>query len=795
MKDQIKQQIDFQRQKNLERKEEMQRKIEKSKEQGKYDFINNDMVLAFAKHLKEQHARPKIPKTSALKVLVSGIETRIKNKEIYIAKNSSVFDVISLVTLKFVLARTFQHANRSGIICAMNNSLGWEYSSALYLIEELVNLFPDKFYREIINLDGKSEVFVRIHGEFAEEVAAHEALLLEGQKSLYPMSVRPKDWSKFRDSPFFDPLITHKVVNKTTNISALNLDPIFETLNNIQKTAFCINTLVLDRAKEELRKGNMDVFRSKQHKTWDSRIKRGAKTTALRKIKSALKTATHYRDSAFYHAWSADFRSRIYSIDRNLDPQGSDLEKALHISAEPRPIGKSGARELKISLMGALGDDKISIDERIKKAESLLSSGILEQWVLGTHDGWKDADTPFMALSIANELVRFKASGEDYNMESAVFLAIDATCSGLQILAACRKDSSLAKLTNIGPYDQALSDLYTAVAEETVRRYEGPLKDFILTRIIFKRPVMCTPYSLTFKGAFDYIKEEVVKIPEVQEWVRNDEGKDFDEKGFKLLYTKRGREMSLKKNKKVLNFMRAVTNEWELDGTDLKAIYYLVDKDYAWHVWKESRRQSILNTEIATITRIFRDKAMLAIAPQAYEILNILQKWASIICASEKFNSSTMPSIRWTLPNGFVVDQCCMETMSHKIEAKLSNGTTVKHNIIKRTRSTDKKKHASSIIPNVVHSCDAFLMHSVINKMASRNMPMSMNHDSFSTLPGQVEEMGKLVREAFFELASCDPLGQVKSEFEEKYQVLLPDLPPLGDLDLNLILESPYAFR
>ena len=44
-------------------------------------------------------------------------------------------------------------------------------------------------------------------------------------------------------------------------------------------------------------------------------------------------------------------------------------------------------------------------------------------------------------------------------------IAVDATCSGLQILAGLAKDQSTAELVNVCPGDHP-SDAYKAVAEE-----------------------------------------------------------------------------------------------------------------------------------------------------------------------------------------------------------------------------------------------------------------------------------------------------------------------------------------
>eukprot|EP00919_Chromeraceae_sp_WS-2016_P001550 GHVR01003753.1.p1 GENE.GHVR01003753.1~~GHVR01003753.1.p1 ORF type:complete len:340 (-),score=47.57 GHVR01003753.1:24-1043(-) len=338
-----------------------------------------------------------------------------------------------------------------------------------------------------------------------------------------------------------------------------------------------------------------------------------------------------------------------------------------------------------------------------------------------------DADEPFFALTYTNELVRWKASGYDNSMKSGVFIMVDASCSGMQLAGAIQRDVSLASLVNIKS-DDSVGDLYSAVGRAVYAHYEGPLKEQILKRSVWKRPTMCTLYSLTFIGAWNYIKEELDKCPTVHAWGHNN---------------------------------GEVTDEYK--------------------------------AELTKLTHIFFKKAMPSIAPQAFEILDIMQGWASAVCKSEIFKQNNI--LKWTTPSGMIVNQRQMVMKRCKVKAVLATKKTVQHSIQAPTDKVDTDKHRSCVAANMIHSMDAAVMWGVVLGMVKQEMPMLHCHDAFGTVPGHAAEMGKIVREVFLQVVLDNPLEKVKKELEDRYDIKLKDLPAPGDLDVSVILDSPHAFR
>ena len=84
-------------------------------------------------------------------------------------------------------------------------------------------------------------------------------------------------------------------------------------------------------------------------------------------------------------------------------------------------------------------------------------------------------------------------------------VAVDATCSGLQILAGLAKDQSTAELVNVCPADKP-QDAYKAVANES-KKYLPKRMHSWMTRKTTKRTVMTIPYNATKDSSRKYIRE------------------------------------------------------------------------------------------------------------------------------------------------------------------------------------------------------------------------------------------------------------------------------------------------
>ena len=87
-------------------------------------------------------------------------------------------------------------------------------------------------------------------------------------------------------------------------------------------------------------------------------------------------------------------------------------------------------------------------------------------------------------------------------------IAVDATCSGLQILAGLARDAGTAGLVNVLPGDKP-ADAYKTVAEAMIPLLPPELSHLgeYINRSITKRSVMTIPYNATNDSSATYIAQ------------------------------------------------------------------------------------------------------------------------------------------------------------------------------------------------------------------------------------------------------------------------------------------------
>ena len=120
---------------------------------------------------------------------------------------------------------------------------------------------------------------------------------------------------------------------------------------------------------------------------------------------------------------------------------------------------------------------------------------------------WEAADEPW----------QFMAACEEYHAcvitktrtTTGLFVATDATCSGLQILAGLARDKRTAQLVNVLPADRP-QDAYKVVAE--IAKPECPVHiQKVMDRKTVKRTVMTIPYNAKPYSNRSYIRDALLE--------------------------------------------------------------------------------------------------------------------------------------------------------------------------------------------------------------------------------------------------------------------------------------------
>ena len=150
------------------------------------------------------------------------------------------------------------------------------------------------------------------------------------------------------------------------------------------------------------------------------------------------------------------------------------------------------------------GLDKAPMQERIAWAHN--NHGLIESIALdpiGYLHEWEVADEPWTFLAACDEYYHCIIKCDRHYTNLPV--AVDATCSGLQILAGLAKDASTAELVNVLPSDKP-QDAYKVIAEQAKPHVPECIRPH-MDRKTTKRTVMTVPYNAKPYSNRAYIRE------------------------------------------------------------------------------------------------------------------------------------------------------------------------------------------------------------------------------------------------------------------------------------------------
>ncbi|WP_369933895.1 DNA-directed RNA polymerase [Xanthomonas tesorieronis] len=165
--------------------------------------------------------------------------------------------------------------------------------------------------------------------------------------------------------------------------------------------------------------------------------------------------------------------------------------------------------------------------------------------------------------------------------------------------------------------------------------------------------------------------------------------------------------------------------------------------------------------------------------------------------ASKVASSSDLP-IAWTTPAGFPVLQEYREDLGKTMDTHVG-GKRVQLTLAIDGTKLDRRRQGLGISPNFVHSCDAsHLMLTTCIAADNGIKSFAMIHDSYGTHAGNTAWLAAALRHAFVRQYEGNVLGDFRRELAEQLPsevaADLPDIPPVGGLDLSAVLESAYFF-
>lgn len=211
----------------------------------------------------------------------------------------------------------------------------------------------------------------------------------------------------------------------------------------------------------------------------------------------------------FFFVYQTDDRGRMYPVSGPLNPQGSDMQKAMIHAAHGKPItDKVAEKWFYLNIASKYGIDKLNMADCV-------------QWTVDNHDNiiraaqdpmdrdaymwWSAADKPLQFIALCDEYRRYHRNPETFIARIAV--AMDGTCNGLQNYSALLRDEVGGKATNlIGKDGDKPNDIYGDVARaaevrlrlaENCEAKSAWLREGF-NRSLTKKSVMTQVYGSTF---------------------------------------------------------------------------------------------------------------------------------------------------------------------------------------------------------------------------------------------------------------------------------------------------------
>lgn len=385
------------------------------------------------------------------------------------------------------------------------------------------------FMRDIRQEGRKTQNYVVPTPEFLDikDQVVHTAELFS--PAAWPMLIEPNDWSEHNPGGYLlnEVMRGHDMVRRGDPSRIQGETPI-AFLNKIQKVAYRLNHFIVEVAEtlqeKQVSVGKfvpiielplppkpVDIAENKE-----SRFEYRRKAAEVMNINSqsfkrscrtrmTMNAVQIFKDKEkFFIPFSFDYRGRCYPIPAFLTPQDTDFGKSLLRFYEESFVDDYAADWLAFQVSTTWGNDKATMPDRLAWtfANHDLITKVATDPIGNLHE-WEAAEEPWQFLAACEEYYHCVIACD--RTHTGLMVAVDATCSGLQILAGLAKDKSTAGLVNVLPSDKP-QDAYKVIAEEATPNVPESIRPY-MDRKTVKRTVMTVPYNAKPYSNRGYIRE------------------------------------------------------------------------------------------------------------------------------------------------------------------------------------------------------------------------------------------------------------------------------------------------
>ncbi len=643
------------------------------------------------------------------------------------------------------------------------------------------------------------EQTVRLAPEWLAEISKRTFNLAGINTINQPMVVPPRPWTrpvgggywgKGRRPTRFIRTHTKAALERYRDV---DMPEVYKAVNLAQNTAWAINKPVLEVAKALLAWPNVPIKKwpsaqvselpTKPHdidtnpdslKAWKKSaagVYRGEAARVSRRLSLELnvETASKFADyEAIYFPHNLDWRGRVYSLT-SFSPQGNDVTKGLLQASKGEPIGAEGIQWLMIHGANTAGVDKVPFDER-------------KQWVRDNEDcilrcardplqntEWMSMDSPFCFLAFCFEWAGVCENGE--NHVSALPIAFDGSCSGIQHFSAMLRDETGGRAVNLLPSER-VQDIYRLVSDGVNDTLRADSVDG------------------TLDSTEVHVDEKTGEITERRILGTRTMAAHWLAHGVDRSVTKRS-VMTLAYGSKEFGFCDQVRDDIVQPAIDAGSPNFpnaqQMSRYMAHLIWV-----SVGKTVVAAV-----------------EAMEWLQKAAKLLSSEVKDKKTkevlkpAMP-VYWVTPDGFPVWQEYKVADKVRIDLIFMGDVRLQTTVLqgdKKENKIDARKQESGISPNFVHSLDgSHLRCTVVRANEHYGIEFfALIHDSFGTIPARAGHLFKAVRETMVEsYENHDVLADFREQFidqlHETQMAKMPPLPKKGTLQIREILKSQFAF-
>ena len=461
-----------------------------------------------------------------------------------------------------------------------------------------------------------------------------------------------------------------------------------------------------------------------------------------------LNQANKFKDfEKIYFPYNLDFRGRAYPVPPHLSNVGSDLCRGMLTFSEAKPLGKRGLYWLKVHLANFAGKDKMSFDDRAKYVDDNMES--VRESVRDPFAGekwWMELDDPFQGLATCREIVHAIDSGNPETYMCSLPVHMDGSCNGLQHYAAIGRDTVGGKAVNLLEGDGP-EDVYVGVMHEVIRRVKKEAE----TDIVFET-----------------------------------EEENLTAKQRKAL-----------KNNKAAKLINGLIDRGVVKRTVMTSVYgvtYIGARQQIQEKIEEKLKEK--GHDIDEIEREIFSAAGYA-ATVTMEVMGDLFQGAKStktwLADCARLISQQGHPVAWISPIGVPAIQPYRQRRPRTVVTVMQSVTVVDEN---DDLQVHKSRQCTAFPPNYIHSLDSSHMLMTALEMDRRGLTFSAVHDSFWTHACDIDEMNEALRDCFIELYSQPLLQDLKESWELRYpEVVFPEIPQLGNLDLKEVKSATYFFQ